>query len=203
MISGARATTSSGATARFAACFLAAQFLEDVVAAGALDEFRDPTDAGDERLGPFLEVDVRSLVAVEVRRLQRALHLADEALGLVRAAYELAEVADRVVNFAEAARVHGPDVDAGLDEIGGELVLHVGGGDDEVGLQLEDGIEVAAAESAHFRLGLGTFGLMIEGGHTHDLLPYAKAMQYVRAIAAKGDQALGAGRGTTRHNRQG
>ncbi len=136
---------------------------------------------------------MRALVAVELDGCEIALHLRDEFLRALGPAHELAEVADGVVYFREVPRVHGPDIDAGLDEIGGELVLHVGGGDDEVGLELEDGFEVAGIEAADLRLGRRTFRLAIERRHACDLRPDAEAIEDVRTIRAKGNEALGAG----------
>ena len=158
--------------------------LEDVVAAGALDQFRDPADAGDERLGPFLEVNVRPLVAVEIDRREVALHLRDDLLRAFGVPHELAEMADGLVNFPQAARVHGQDIHAGLDQVGRELVLHVGRGDDEVRLEAEDRLEIAGTETAYARLFLRALRQAIEGGDAGHLWPDAEPMEDVRSVGA-------------------
>ena len=59
MMSGAAAITASGVTMRSVADFILREFREDIDAAGDLDQFRHPADAGNHRLVPFLEIDAR------------------------------------------------------------------------------------------------------------------------------------------------
>ncbi len=59
MMSGAAAMTASGVTMRSVADFFFDEFRKDIDAAGDLDQFRHPADAGDHRLVPFLEIDAR------------------------------------------------------------------------------------------------------------------------------------------------
>ena len=89
-----------------------------------------------------------------MHRLQRALHVRDNLFRPPVPAHDLAEVADRVVNFLQVARVNRPDRHARLDQVGRELVLHVGRGDDQIGLQPQDRLHIARAETAHPRLGV-------------------------------------------------
>ena len=57
MTSGAAAITSCGETIRSLAD-LCSQFGKHVLAAGDLDQFRDPADPADERIVPFLEINL-------------------------------------------------------------------------------------------------------------------------------------------------
>ena len=79
-------------------------------------------------------------------------------------------------------------------------MLDVGRGDDEVGFEAEDGVEVAGAETADARLFDFARRRAVEGGDPDDLRPRAEPLEDVGTVGSESDDALGdAG---FRHNRK-
>jgi hypothetical protein len=179
--------------------FFTAEFDKDVVAARALDQLGDPADAGDQRLGPFLKVNLGSGCAIGSDGLQGAMHPLDHLLGARALPDDLTEVADCSVNVLEIARVDRPHRDARADQIGGELVLDVGRGDDEIGFESQDRLEVSRSEAAYPRFLLRARRRPIECRDPHDLRPHAELMENIGPVRSQSDEALrNAG---ARHNR--
>ncbi len=101
MISGARARTSSGTTVRFAAFFSCRSSEKiSVPPARSINSETQPIPVINGS-GPLLEINFGTLNTVNLDRLQGALHLRHQFLRFLPLADQLAEIADRVVDFLE------------------------------------------------------------------------------------------------------
>ena len=157
MTSGSRADNGGGiddTILRFAAV---AQFGEDGIAAGDFDQLFDPADAADQRVVPLLEVNTRA--AREFRRLNlrsRSRPLCNFSMSAapsVRFADDAREHGDHVEDLRDGSLVEVEDSCAAQDEVAGDFGLDVGEGEDEVGLEVEDGFDVGIAKCRDAWLG--------------------------------------------------
>jgi hypothetical protein len=129
-------------------------FREHVVAARDADQLRDPADAAEQRLVPFLEIHARTprqsargnFDSCEVR-----LGIARVCVGAAGRADHRAAPAGVIENPGNAAVVRDPDLDAGRDEFARDTGLHVGETDREIGLEREDLVDPGARERGHLR----------------------------------------------------
>src|SRR5262249_49313139 len=164
-------------------------------AAGNLDEFGDPADAGDHRLVPFLEKD--PWVAPErgragTRLRQSPLQRRHQRVGLAGHADQRAERADHVENAGDVALVEGMDRDVAADQLGGDVGLQVGEGENEVGLERKDFFKVGGDERRHPRL------LPAHPRRPHRVAPdaddaplLAQALKRLHGLFGEADDAFG------------
>src|SRR5207302_8350696 len=112
---------------------LKAQFRQGVFAAGDLDQFGYPADAGDQRIVPFLEIDFWFWRWPGCRRDPREARFKalGQLVGTRRRADDGTERADHRENAGEVALVEDVDGDARAHEIGDDTGLQVGEGQHE------------------------------------------------------------------------
>ena len=140
MMSGARAMISSAVTMRSLADLLLRTIGKDVDAAGDLDQLRHPGDAGDHRLVPFLEINLRPARQSRARCSRTPAMRGRQIVGQIArrdpcAPTSAPSSADHVENLGNGALVEGVNVDALPDQRRDDVGLQVGEGQDEVGLQ--------------------------------------------------------------------
>ena len=171
----------------------AAQMGEHVLAARDLDQLRDPADAGDHRIVPFLEVDPRPRRscrrASDVRhpRLERT----RQRLGLVAGADQGADGADHGEDPRNVALIEEMDGDAGLGQLAHDVGLQVGEGQHQVGLERQDLVEPRRGEGADpgFRPHLGRpHGVARDAD---DAVLLAQQIERLDRLLGEADQALG------------
>src|SRR6202022_243669 len=125
------------------------QLFEYVVTACDLNQLGYPTDAADQWIVPFLEVDPRS---------QRARHFGGdvhetplialrERLRLFRRTEERTERANHRQDAGNVPLVEGMHSNAGADKIGSDRRLEIGKGKNEVGLKRKNLGDVCRRES--------------------------------------------------------
>ena len=155
MMSGCAAITSCDETMRSLALLQRARWCEHVDAAGRLDQLRDPADAGDHRVVPFLEIDPRPVrrASVDSYRIQRdALRQRNRIPRPRRPRRQCAERADHGENSGDIALVEGMHRDAAADQLGDDVRLQVGEREHQIGLERKIFPMSADDERRHPRL---------------------------------------------------
>src|SRR5690606_9395992 len=118
-------------------------------------ELRDPSDAGNGGLVPFLEIDAgaEGKRGARMRYLGHALvQPVDEETRLRLLSRQRTEHDDHVEDLGESALVEGMDIDARLHKIVHDLRLNIGKGENEIGLEREDLRNVRGDEGRDARL---------------------------------------------------
>lgn len=123
---------------------------KDVFTAAPFDEFTDPTDAADQRIGPFLEIDAWTWRGVSFQRCEIAGELRGQFLRLASAPDGAADEADGLRDLGESALISGEDGAAGADELPGDIGLHVGKRDDQIGLLMKDAVSVRCRKATDY-----------------------------------------------------
>ena len=103
----------------------------------SVDQLRHPADAADQRLVPLLEVHARPARKAGGARAhlgKARLQLPDQRAGLRLAADHAAEGAHHAQDLGDAAVVEDVHLDAGADQLGGDVRLQVGEAEHQVGL---------------------------------------------------------------------
>src|ERR1700730_2739734 len=133
---------------------LFSQFGKHILATGNLDEFRDPPDAADERIVPFLEIYLRLWPPTNQRR-----HLAEASFiapgkpfRLVYRSDQSADGADHRKNAGDIALIESMDGNACADQLCRDLRLEIGEGEDEVRLERADLRNIGRGEGRNARL---------------------------------------------------
>jgi NADPH:quinone reductase-like Zn-dependent oxidoreductase len=80
------------------------------------------------------------------------LKIADELLGPLARPYHRAEHPDHIEDPADCSLIEGVDVEPVANEIGDDVGLEIGEGQDEIGLQGENFVDIRRGECAHSRL---------------------------------------------------
>ena len=113
------------------------QLWQRVLAAGDLDQFGHPADAGDQRIVPFLEIDFWFRRGPGRRRDTREalFKVARELIGALGRADDGAERADHREDAGDVALVEDVNGDARAHQIGDDVGLQVGEGEHEIGLE--------------------------------------------------------------------
>jgi len=144
---------ASGATMRSRAA-LCAQMRQHVRAAGNLDQLGYPADAADQRIVPFLEIDLRPRSGARHcrDRLQPPCEVGCELFGAVGGADHRAQGADHRKDSGEVTLVEDMDRDAGADELSDDVGLQVGEGEHEIGRERQDLRNVGGDEGRDARL---------------------------------------------------
>jgi hypothetical protein len=83
---------------------------------------------------------------------QTRLKRADELLGPFARIHHRAEYPDHIEDPCDASLIEGVDVDPAANEIGGDVRLQIGEGQNEIGTQREDFVDIRRGEGAHARL---------------------------------------------------
>ncbi len=142
MTSGAAAINRRRIDDALLRTLLAAKLGKGIDAAGDLDQLRDPADAADQRIVPFLEIDFWPRWRCErpQRRPSSSLRCSRSASAsaLAGSIDQGADGADHRKDTGDVALVEDVDGDAGLGEVGGELSLQVGKGQHQVRLERQD-----------------------------------------------------------------
>src|SRR5204862_5717925 len=117
----------------------------DVASAGDLDDLRDPTDPGDQRIHPLFEVDARPLgphrgVLAYVPDLVG--DVLDHAPRSLLTAESSTDDEDCFQDVVERALVRAQHAGAGGDEVADDVALEIGERQHEVGLEGQDPIEL-------------------------------------------------------------
>src|SRR6185437_7278289 len=143
--------------------------------------FRDPADAADRRLVPFLEIDARmprQRGASRAHARDVRLECTCVRLSLVARADQRTQAAYVIDDAVHRAMVADPHFDAGLHQFARDVGLDVGEPDRHVGLQREDLVDVRAGEGRNLRLllarALRTHG---ESGNADDAVLFAEGVQ--------------------------
>lgn len=133
--------------------FLFAQMRKDVLAAGNLDQLRNPTDAADERIVPFLEINARTRACGRCRNclVNSLCQQIGERGALLRGADERAERADHRQDAGNVALVEHVNRDADPGQFRGDFRLEVGEAEDEIGFETQDFGNVGRDERGHAR----------------------------------------------------
>src|SRR5262249_38500634 len=133
---------------------LFSQFGEYLLAAGDLDEFRDPANAADERIVPFLEINRRLRPAAnQPRHLAKASFIAPGKLfRLIRRSGQSADGANHRENAGDVTLIERMDGNASADQLCRDLRLEIGKGENEIGLEREDFRNVGRSEGRNARL---------------------------------------------------
>src|SRR5690606_21551380 len=166
---------------------------EHVVAARDADQFRDPADAAEQRIVPFLEE--HAWAARQSRRGR--FNLGEVRLGPTRVgigrvgrADHCAEPADVIEDAGDAAVVRDPDLDAGRDEFACDVGLDVGKADREVGFQREDFTDLRTGERGDLRLlAARTWRAHGEAGNADDAILLAERVQDLGRLLGEADDA--------------
>ncbi len=166
-----------------------AQVRKDVLAAGALDQFADPGDAGDERVVPLFEIDARADFHFGYGS-ESPSKFGEASFAFQLRTNDAREQRESGFNFGEGALVGGEHAEAALHEFAGERSLDIGEGDDQIRFELRDFVELGGAESADAGFLRAVRGDREEGGDADDLVPGADAAKPVRGLGGEADDAL-------------
>jgi hypothetical protein len=156
---------------------------------------RHPADAGDHRLVPFLEIHPG--MAVELRRSsahlrQPPLELQRERLGLLRCADQRAQRADHVENAGDVAVVEGVHRNIAADQLGDDIGLQVGEGEDQIGVEREDLLEIRRDKRRDPRLLLAHPRRPHRiARHADDAALLAEQIERLHGLLGEADDALG------------
>jgi len=149
-----RATTSSAVTTVFCSTLIAT-ISGDVDAAGYLDELRNPSNSGDQRIIPLLEKHLwplRQACGPLASFGQTGFESFDKLLGPLARAHHCPEQADHIEDPGDGTLVEGVHLDPAANEIGDDVRLEVGERQNQIRLQREDLVDVRRRKSAHARL---------------------------------------------------
>jgi hypothetical protein len=114
--------------------------VQNVFAAGDLDQFGDPADAADQWIVPFLEIDFWRWQMPRDRR-DCGKPLLIHGCKLIRSRRrtdQRAQGADHRQNACDIALIEYMDGNAGTDQVGDDFGLQVGERENEVGFERED-----------------------------------------------------------------
>src|SRR5215469_16725384 len=128
---------------------------ENVDAAGYLDELRNPSNSGDQRIIPLLEKHLwplRQACGPLASFGQTGFESFDKLLGPLARAHHCPEHADHIEDPGDSALVEGVHLDPAANEIGDDVRLEVGERQNQIRLQREDLADVRGRESAYPRL---------------------------------------------------
>src|SRR5207342_1854389 len=158
------------------------------------DQLGDPADAGNHRLVPFLEIDLRPAPQrgrFALDRREARLQAFSVGIRLVASPDECAEAADVVEDPVDAAMVADPHLDAVPNQFGGDVGLDVGKTHNEVRLQLQDLADLRRGEGADLRL-LPACDRRAHGeaADADDAMLLAQRVQHFRGLLGEADDAL-------------
>src|SRR5215469_8354462 len=125
---------------------------ENVDAAGYLDELRNPSNSGDQRIIPLLEKHLwplRQACGPLASFGQTGFESFDKLLGPLARAHHCPEHADHIEDPGDSALVEGVHLDPAANEIGDDVRLEVGERQNQIRLQREDLADVRGRERAH------------------------------------------------------
>jgi hypothetical protein len=127
---------------------------EHVVAAGGLGHFGHPADAADERVVPFLEIDLRPRPPARrgLRFHKSCLVRLGDRLRLVARAHKRAERPDHREDAGDVPLVQGVNGCPRADELGDDVRLQIREGRDKIGLKRENFDDVGRDERRDARL---------------------------------------------------
>jgi hypothetical protein len=125
---------------------------EDVDAAGDLDELRDPPNSGDQRLVPFFEEylwPLRQSLRAASGFGQTGFECSDELPSPFARVDYRAQRANHVEDPGDASLIEGMDVDPAANEIRGDVGLEIREGQDQIGLQGGDLVDIRRREGTY------------------------------------------------------
>src|ERR1700720_1268112 len=133
---------------------LFSQFGKHLLATGDLDEFRDPADAADERIVPFLEINLRLRPPMNRRRhLVKASFVAPgKPFRLIYRSDQSANGADHRENASDIALIESMDGNACNDQLCRDLRLEIGEGEDDVRFKRADLRNIGRGEGRNAQL---------------------------------------------------
>ena len=170
---------------------------KDVVATGHADQFADPADRADRRLVPFLEIHpgpARQRSGCEAHRFHMGGQAVGVGRGLVGHAHQRAQPPHIAEDAVDRAVVADPHLDAGADQRGGDVGLHVGKPDRQVGLQGQDLVDLGAGEGADARFLVAGLGRPHgKSGDADDAVLLAQRVEHLGGFFGQADDALGQG----------
>src|ERR1700730_2031328 len=116
---------------------LFSQLGKHLLASGDLDEFRDPANSANERIVPFLEINLGLRPAANrCRHLAKASFIAlCKRFSLVQRSDQSADGADHCENAGDVALVESMDGNAGADELCCDFRLEIGECEDKIRLE--------------------------------------------------------------------
>src|SRR5262249_46432790 len=160
-----------------------------------LDELGDPSDPGYHRLVPLFEIEPG--VALErggalARLHESLLEAGHERRGLASRAGPGAQRAGHGEDGGDVALVEGMYRDVGADQLGGDVGLQVGEGENEVGLEREDFFKVGGGEGGNPRLFTAHPRRPHRvAGHADDAPLLAEEIKRLHGLLGEADDALG------------
>src|SRR5262245_44772285 len=167
---------------------------EYVAPARDLDDLRHPADAGDEGLGPFLEVDAGAL-RPHARELP---HLSDlvanvlnEVAGRALQPEHATDERDGLQDLVDRALVRAQHGCAGPDQLRAHVRLQIGKGQDEIRLEREDPVDAEGREAPDPGLVPGLGRPVRRAGDSDDPLARAEGIADLDVLSGQTDDAPG------------
>ena len=173
----------------------ARQLGKDVDPAGGLDQLRDPADAGDQRLIPFLEEHLRPArqraAARRARPTRSRKRLAASSPRTRRRTHQRTQHSDHVENLGDRPLVEGVHVEAAANELGGDIGLQIGERQHEVGRERDDLVNIGRRERRDARLLAPRLGRPHDiAGDADDAILLAEQVQRLDGLLGQADDAL-------------
>ena len=114
-----------------------------------------------------------------------------ERLGLARCTDQAADDAHRLEDLGERALIEQVHRHAALAQLGAQRGLEIGEAQDEVGLQVEDLVEVGVEETRHTRLLARLLGPHGVAAHANDEVAHPEAVECLGRLLGEADDPAG------------